>query len=287
MKAIDLHIHGGFNVNFDNANQQEIKDFAKEAYKAGIVAFCPTLTGDTPEKLNEKINIIKDAKLTQGKDEAKIIGAHLEGTFLSPDKPGIQDKSVFLEPTIDNFNKISKGVEEFIKIVVIAPENRDCTDFINHLKAKNIKVHFGHTMTDDIKGADGLCHLFNAMDVMTHKKSTLPIKALLSDSIYTELIADLKHVNIDVLRLVFKVRPADKILLISDALPIAGSNLSEITFCGKKIYANGKDENGTLGGSIMLLPQIAKQLADLKIMPENLIQKMIYDNQIDYLKLIV
>lgn len=287
MKAIDIHIHGGFNINFDRAYQSHIREFAIQAKEKGIVAFCPTLTGDTPERLREKLQIIQDVKQNQKSNEAKIIGAHLEGTFLNPNKPGIQDPRVFLEPTIENFEKFAKGLTDVIKIVVIAPETRDCTFFAEYLKSKDIKVHYGHTMANSIKGADGICHLFNAMEPVTHKKTTLPIQALISEDVYTELIADTKHVHTDVLKLVFKVRPVNKILLISDALPIAGSILNKIDFCGKTIFADGRDGKGTLGGSVMFLPDIAKNLVNKGILPMEKAQKMIYDNQIDYLKLIV
>lgn len=287
MKTIDIHIHGGFGICFDNADVTQIKDFAKQAYENNIAAFCPTLTGDTPDNLQKKLEIINEAKLTQKKDEAKIIGVNLEGTFLSKNKPGVQNPDVFLEPVIENFKKITGKFEDVVKIVVIAPENNNCTDFIKYLKSKNIKVHFGHTMTKEIKEADGICHLYNAMEPITHKHSTAAIKALLDDKIYTELIADTIHVNEDVLKLTFKMRPGDKIILISDALPIAKSNLESVEFCGKKIFKNGLDEFGTLGGSIKFLPEIAENLIKKNILPFELVQKMCFDNPKDYLKLIL
>ena len=287
MKVIDIHIHGGFGINFDTACEDKINEFAKLAYQKGIVAFCPTLTGNTTDYLAERLDIIKCAKSRQKKDEAKIIGVNFEGTFLSKEKPGVQNPEVFLEPTIENFKKIAKNNEDMVKIVVIAPENRDCSAFIRYLKSKDIKVHFGHTEANFLEGADCINHLFNAMTPITHKKETLAIKALLDKNIYTEVIADGKHIVDDVLKLTFAIRPNNKIILISDALPIAGSNLSCIEFCGKKVLSTGLDEKGTLGGSVKLLPDIVKGLSERNILPQDIAQKMAYDNVIDYLKLIV
>lgn len=287
MKTIDIHIHGGFGICFDNANSTQIKEFAICALEHEISAFCPTLTGDTPEKLHEKLGEIKEAKLSQKKNEALIIGAHLEGTFLSKEKPGVQNPNLFMEPTVENFKKITGEFEDVVKIVVLAPENRDCADFIKYLKSKDIKVHFGHTRTKEIKGANGITHLFNAMEPISHKYETAAIKALLDEEIYTELIADTIHVNEDILKLVFKTRPHNKIILISDALPIAKSNLEYIEFCGKKVFKNGFDEFNTLGGSVKLLPEIVRNLIKKGILPEEAAQKMAYNNPKDYLKLIV
>lgn len=287
MKVIDIHIHGGFGISFDNAKKEDINLFAKLAHKKGIMAFCPTLTGGTIEELNKRIKNIHLAKLSQKEDEALIIGANLEGTFLSKEKPGVQNPNNFLEPTIENFKKIAGEFEEDIKIVVIAPENKNCDEFINYLKSKNIKVHFGHTQTNSLIGADGINHLYNAMEPMTHKKETLIIKALLDENIYTELIADTKHVVEDVLKLTFKIRPKNKILLISDALPIANSNLEKIEFCNKTVLKTGYDEKGILGGSVMLLPDIVSSLIKKGIITEEEANLMAYENQKNYLKLML
>lgn len=287
MKTIDIHIHGGFGINFDKADSNAIRDFAKQAFEKGIAAFCPTLTGECPEKMQEKLEAIKEAKASQKKGEALIIGANLEGTFLSREKPGVQNPDVFLEPDIENFKKITGKFEDIVKIVVMAPENKSCDEFIKYLKSKDIKVHFGHTAARSLEGADCINHLFNAMEPMTHKHETLAIKALLDKEIYTELIADTIHVTEDVLKLTFKTRPLNKIILISDALPIASSNSDEIEFCGKKILKNGFDEKGTLGGSVMLLPEIVRQLDKKGILPLESGIKAAFDNPRDYLKLMV
>ena len=287
MKVIDIHIHGGFGINFDTAPADKINEFARLAYQKGIMAFCPTLTGNTEEYLSERLEVIKCAKSSQKKDEAKIIGANLEGTFLSKEKPGVQNPNVFLEPTIENFKKIAGKNEDIVKIVVIAPENKTCSDFIKYLKSKDIKVHFGHSEADFIEGADCINHLYNAMTPLTHKKTTMAVKALLDKNIYTELIADGKHVVDDVLKLTFRIRPENKIILISDALPIAESNLSSIEFCGKKVLNTGLDEKGTLGGSVKLLPDIVQGLIERKLLKPEITKKMAYDNVVDYLKLIV
>lgn len=287
MKAIDIHIHGGYGINFDNAEANQINEFARNAKNDNLVAFCPTLTGASIEKLNERLHIIKEAKNSQKKDEALIIGVNLEGTFLNREKSGVQNPKNFLEPTVENFKNITKGALDVVKIVVLAPENRNCSEFINYLKANDIKVHFGHTLTREIEGADCICHLFNAMEGMSHKYKTLALSALMSDEIYTEVIADGVHIIDDMLKLIFKVKNPDKVILISDALPIAKYKGESVEFCGKKILKNGLDEQGTLGGSCKLLPEIMKSLIERKILSKELVQKFGYENPKDYLKLIV
>lgn len=287
IKAIDIHIHGGFGINFDNANQNDYMDFLSQAYTSGLYAICPALTGDVPDRIYEKLSIIKEIKQKTDKmrNITKIIGANLEGTFLDKNKPGIQNKDYFLKPDKSNFIDLVKDSEDIVKIVTIG--EKDNNDLVNYLKSKNIKVHFGHTTMNEIKNADGITHLFNAMDDISHKKETLCLSALLDKNIYIELIADTKHVIPDLLKLTFKIKDLNKIILISDAIPLAKSNLDYITFCGKKIYKGGVDDKGTLAGSVMFLPDIIQNLDKTGILPIEVSKKLVYENVVDYLKLIV
>ncbi len=284
METIDIHTHGAFGINFDSASADEINEYARLAYQEGIKAFCPTLTGNSTEYLHNRLYEINHAKEKQKENEAKIIGTNLEGTFLSPQKCGVQNPKVFIKPNIENFKKIAQEFENIIKIVVIAPENNDCEEFIKFLNSKEIKVHFGHTNTRQIIGADCINHLYNAMEPISHKHTGAIVKALLDENIYTELIADTIHVNEDILKLTFKIRPNNKIILISDSLPIAKSNLEFVEFCGKKVFKNGLDEKGTLGGSIKLLPEIVENLINKKLLSQDLAHKMSFENPMNYLK---
>ena len=87
---------------------------------------------------------------------------------------------------------------------------------------------------------------------------------MINDNIYTEIIADGVHVSDEALKLVFKTKPQDKIILISDSLPITKSNLTEMLFADEKVYYDGikaTSKEGTLAGSTALLPDVIKRLA--------------------------
>ena len=106
------------------------------------------------------------------------------------------------------------------------------------------------------------------MSGITHRNSSTALSALVNDDIYTEIIADGVHVSDDALRLVFKTKPADKVILISDSLPITESNKKESIFAGEKIYYDGKkavSKDGTLAGSALLLPSIIKRLMKVNL----------------------
>ena len=137
LKFIDNHTHGTFGVNFNYANYDEIKTVLKNLYKRNIKGICPTLVGESNENIQKQLalfNKIKQEQLKQTKDETFIIGVHLEGSFLSKEKSGIQDKKVFKIPSITNFKELVGKYEKIIKIVTIAPENDiDLIDYLRFL----------------------------------------------------------------------------------------------------------------------------------------------------------
>lgn len=267
---IEQHFHGAFGVDFNTASVEDILYLSKEIKKYGIGGIFPTLVTDTVENIKRQIGIIKSTAERQTSDTAKILGIHLEGIFLNPEKKGIHDEKLFLEPTIENYRLLE---DDFIKIVTLAPEMCD-KNLIEYLTSKGIKVQAGHCTGGDLTGCTGVTHLFNAMSGVTHRGKTTALTALTDDNIYTEIIADGVHVSDDALKLVFKAKPVDKIILISDCLPITKSNLKQTEFAGETIYYDEEkavSKEGTIAGSTALLPDIIKRLAKIGLFTPQLI----------------
>ncbi len=285
MELIDTHIHGGFGINFNTCSLEDFSMFSKNILKRGIVAFCPTLVGDSIFAIRNRLSLIKTFMKNQQNDEAKVLGVHLEGTFLNPKKSGIQNAGSFLTPNIKNFKELAKDNIDIIKIVTIAPELDENSELQKFLEENNIKAHAGHTLSDKLYNVSGTTHHFNAMPPLNHREESVTLKALLDDKIYCEIIGDSKHVSDDMLKLFFKIKNKDKAILVSDALPIAHSKLDSIIFCGKTIYKGGKDKDGTLAGSSMFLDEIAQNLIDKNILTIDDVKLMAYENIIKHLNL--
>lgn len=287
MKIIDIHIHGGYGINFNTANKDEIIFLLKKLKERNIIGICPTLVGDKKENIQKQLKIfdeIKQEQLNNKTNGAFIIGAHLEGSFLNPKKPGIQSPDVFLEPTIENFKNLVGEYENIIKIVTLAPELDKENKLTTYLENKNIRAHAGHTLTENSGKTTGTTHHFNAMPNISHRGENLALDTLFNGEIYCEIIADLIHVSKNMLKLFFKIKNKDKIILVSDALPCAKSDC-DIIFCGKKISKEGKGQDGTLAGSIMLLDEIVKNILDLNLLKIEDLKKALLDNPIEHLKL--
>lgn len=255
---IEQHTHGAFGIDFNKANVDEILYLTREIKKHGIGGIFPTLVTDNIMNVKHQVEMIKLAATKQTPDMAKILGIHMEGIFLNVEKRGIHNPKFFLKPTIENYQIIE---DPFIKIVTLAPEFDD--GLIRYLWNKNVRVQAGHCISGHLTGCRGVTHLFNAMSGISHRGVSTALSALINDNIYTEIIADGIHLSDDALKLIFKMKPADKIILISDSLPITKSNLTEMIFADEKIYYDGTkatSKDGTLAGSVTTLPDIIKRL---------------------------
>lgn len=252
---LEQHIHGAFGIDFNSCSKDDILYVAEKLYKRGIGGFFPTLVTDSVKNVKRQIEIIKAA----GQESDKILGIHLEGIFINPEKKGIHNPEHFLALTVENYKLIE---DDFIKIVTLAPELDE--GLIEYLRSKNIKVQAGHCT--GWGNVDGVTHTFNAMSGINHRNPSTALSALVNDSVYAEIIADGIHVSDDALKLFLKSKPDDKVLLISDALPITGSNLKETIFADSKIYYDGNratSADGTIAGSTKLLDEIVERLKSL------------------------
>ena len=295
---IEQHFHGCFGIDFNKASVDDVLYLSKEILKYGIGGIFPTLVTDSVENIKKATAVIKEASQKQTSDMAKILGIHLEGIFINPEKKGIHNPKHFLAPTIENYKLVE---DDFIKIVTLAPEmiNSPCPvvgegrgvnvlpekNLISYLRSKNIKVQAGHCVGGDLTGCTGVTHLFNAMSGVAHRGETTALSALVDDNIYTEIIGDGIHVSDKALELVFKSKPLDKIILISDSLPCtnyphplregkqllasdrdAGAGCYEFTFADEKVYYDGikaTSKEGTIAVSTTMIPKIIKRLMNM------------------------
>lgn len=249
---IEQHFHGAYGVNFNTASAEDISELAIKLRGIGIGGFFPTLVTDSVQNIKRQIEEIKQAS----RFTPEILGIHLEGIFINPAKKGIHNPEHFLTLTVENYKRIE---DEFIKIVTLAPELDE--GLIDYLKSKGIKVQAGHcTGWGNI---DAATHTFNAMAPVSHRGSSTALSALVDDDAYAEIIGDGLHVSDEALKLFFKSKPTDKVILISDSLPITYSTVKETVFADSKIYYDGKkavSADGTIAGSTKLLPEIIQIL---------------------------
>jgi len=207
-----------------------------------------------------------------------ILGVHLEGPFLNPRKGGGLDKSSFIPPTADSLNKLVCGYEDIVKVITLAPELPGCLETIERARSLGIKVNMGHSdatyqqaLDGKNAGATGVTHIFNAMRPFHHREPGLAGLALLDPDLYIEVIGDGFHLHPATLKIIFGVKPLNRIILVSDTV-----STSDI------LHEPVVSPDGMLLGSRMTLPVAYELLKDLNI-PENAVLKACYENPARYL----
>lgn len=258
---VEQHSHGCYGVDFSTCGADAFLFVAQKLLINGIGGFFPTLVTDSVENIKRQIQEIKVAKELQTSDMATILGIHLEGIFINPDKKGIHDEKLFLKPTVENYKLIE---DDLIKIVTLAPELDENSELCKYLTLKGVKVQAGHCAGGDLSKCHGVTHLFNAMSGINHREKSTALSALVNDKIYTEIIADGVHLSDDIIKLIFKSKPEERIILVSDSLPLTKSDMKEMDFGGKCIFYDGNkatSKDGTIAGSTTILNEIVKRLS--------------------------
>ena len=182
---VEQHFHGAYGVDFGTCEVDEILLLSKKLLTHGIGGFYPTLVTDSVENIKRQIERIKTAQKKQTDEMARILGIHLEGIFINPDKKGIHDEKLFLTPCIENYKLVE---DELIKIVTLAPELDEDGELRRYLTLKGVKVQAGHCFGGDLSKCSGVTHLFNAMAGINHREKSTALSALIDDKIYTEII---------------------------------------------------------------------------------------------------
>lgn len=259
----DTHCHGCAGVDFNNANKKDIEKASLMFAKKGTTSFFTTLTNNS--NFNNELEVIGD----YDGEYARNLGIHLEGPFISDKNSGVIKKEYIYSGEKDLLNKILEKTKK-IKQMTIAPEIDGSKQIIKALKDNDIKVMFGHSgaKNDDLndKDNDGYTHLFNAMSGFHHRDIGLVNKAF-TDEKYVEIIGDGFHIDKSVLQVILKNIRRDRIILVSDAIKVAGLEDGEFEFegsvCVKKDLTSVRKSDGRIAGNAGFISNEIKIMYDL------------------------
>lgn len=266
---IDEHIHGSNNSDAMDATKDALDNISSSIIKEGVTSFLATTMTMSNDKILSSLENIANYKSTNG---ANLLGIHLEGPFISPSFSGAQNKDEIIKPTKETIlNYINKSNNK-IKIMTIAPENCE-NEIYQILKDNNIVISAGHTnaTSKDIKNAIqyGLSlttHTYNAMKGLHHREIGTVGAALLYDELACELICDLHHVSEEAIQLLYKNKPKDKLILITDSMEAKFLDDGNYSLGGQPVIVkNGtaRLENDTLAGSILHMNDAIRNLKNV------------------------
>lgn len=268
---IDIHIHGSHGVDVMDGNRKALETLTRLLPHEGTTAFLATTMTQRKEIIENALSNVRHLQSEVNKPgRAELIGIHLEGPFLSEKKAGAQPKEHLLLPDPQLLQKWQHASGGLIRLVTLAPELDGAEALIKAVIKNGATVSLGHSACDykttvrAVKnGARQVTHLFNGMSPIHHRDLGLSGGALLLEELYTEVIADGIHVAPEMLRLIFKLKSAEKIILITDAIRAKGMPPGTYELGGQRVTVSDEKATlpcGTLAGSILSMEDAVRQM---------------------------
>ena len=234
---IDLHTHGAGGHAFLDSTVEDVLAGCEYHLRHGTTSILPTVSAAPFDRMRQAVQNIHEAK-TSGKAVSHIIGAHLEGPYLSAAQCGAQCPDFITPPIPADYEKLVEDYGDSIARWTYAPENDPDGRFCAYLSAHGILPSAGHT---DARYPDMACAIENGCELVTHLYSCTSTitrdhgyrslgvieSAFLRDELYVEIIADGSHLPKELVQMIVKIKGAAKVALITDSLHIAGTDVRE------------------------------------------------------------
>lgn len=267
---IDTHVHGAGGYDTMDGTRNSLTGLSHALLKEGTTAFLATTLSSPQDRIQAVLeNITAAIKSPLDCPQAELLGVHLEGPFLTLQYKGAH-VSDYIPSSIHGrdlaaFTQLVNEYPGLIRIITFAIERMDMAELAAFCQNNRIISSAGHTAADYTAmtraAAGGVCrmtHAFNAMPGIHHREPGPMTAGLLNDDIELELIADGVHIHPAILEMAFRLKPQDKITLVSDGtrsvgMPDGQYELGEQTTIVKNGVARLSD--GTIAGSAYPLLQ--------------------------------
>jgi len=268
---IDIHVHGGGGSDVMDGDYEAINQIAIAHSHFGTTSFLPTTMTMSKDKIIRSLRSICKA-VKKGTAGAEILGIHMEGPYINPEKKGAQKEDDIKKISIEEFLEFNQASGNLIRLVTIAPEMPGAIGLIKYLYKQGIIASVGHTNATYVQtqagiqaGLSHVTHTFNAMKGLHHREPGVVGAALTSPELTIEVIADGIHIHPIVLKILTKIKEGEKVVLITDAMRAAGLKEGTYDLGGQEVIvtkgqARLKDE--TLAGSVLTMDKAVKNMVN-------------------------
>jgi N-acetylglucosamine-6-phosphate deacetylase len=268
-RYLDLQVngHGGIDL-LSASNVDDIRQVSKSLFRSDVIGYLPTIITCSFENAVRSLQIIEEARINPLPGEAKILGVHLEGPFISLEKCGVHLPQFIIAPSQKYLTELMEIA--LIKMVTLAPELPGALDLIEFITSQGIVVSLGHSDANREQaeagfdaGAKMVTHLFNAM--RKPPQSGLAEVALEREDVMLQIIVDDVHVPRPLVQeTLFKA--SNRFILTNDAIAAAGLGTGEFPFGDMTISVKDGEArrlDGTLAGGIGNLDESLGIVAEL------------------------
>ncbi len=264
---IDLHVHGAKGYDAVDGTDEALNAICKAHLAHGTTALCPTILTNPPQIMLKALEAVANSSKKQ------ILGSHLEGPFLSPQKAGAQPREHLLLPDLFLLDELIAAAGTSLRIVTLAPELPGAMALIERLVERDIIVSIGHTNATFKEAQAAIAagctlstHIFNGMRSLHHREPGVLGAILTEPEVTTEVIADGIHLAGPILKLLFKLKAPENFCLITDCTAALEAKPGAARLGDHLVHvANGavRLPDGTLAGSCLTLDHAVANLIAL------------------------
>lgn len=270
---IDIHVHGAAGYDFMDTDEVAYKEIAQAFAKEGVTSFLATTITNPLDYTRETLKRLGDYHVRENvPGRAEMLGIHLEGPFINKEQKGAQPENAIVVPDANLFKEWQEVAGNAIKICTFAPELDVTKEFLEELKKTDVLSSMGHTNATYDESIDAIAngvthatHLFNGMKGMHHRDPGVVGAALLQDDVHVEIIPDDIHFHKDLLKLIYKMKGVERILVITDGMRAKGMPDGTYDLGGQEVHVGeGRcvlASNGSLAGSIVTMNQARLNVA--------------------------
>ncbi|WLR60066.1 N-acetylglucosamine-6-phosphate deacetylase [Guptibacillus hwajinpoensis] len=271
---IDVHIHGAAGSDVMDSTSEALTTIARTLPLEGTTSFLATTMTNPSSNIEQAL---RNAAIYHQKNnhpgQAEMMGIHLEGPFINQNRAGAQPTSSIIRPDVSTFKHYQSLANDLIKLVTLAPELDDQSELTRYLYQNGMIASVGHSEANFVQlshavnlGIRHATHLFNGMNGLHHRDPGSAGAILLNQNILAEIIVDGIHVSKEMVDLTYRLKGAEGLLLITDAMRAKCLNEGIYDLGGQEVEVKDHKailkSSGSLAGSILKMNEAARNMLE-------------------------
>ena len=262
---IYTHIHGFAGYGTEDCQPESILEMSAALLKYGTTSFIPTLYSAPRQQMLAAIKAV--VKAMGHEKGARILGIHLEGPFISPQRLGAQTADSLSPVDLNLMEELWNASEGHIINMTVAPELKNMRELALYCLSKGIVLQAGHTNATYEQMIEGMqarimhvTHLFNAMSRMHHRDPGAVGAVFIHPELSCEVIADGIHINPEIIKFLLTCKSLDKVVLVTDALKPTKQKKKPLIANGEEVYLDQcfyrKSDDAIAGSALSMVDSV-------------------------------
>ncbi len=267
---IDLQVNGGGGALLtEDATPEAVERMAQTYVRYGTTAIVPTVVTSGQEQMKRALSAVAEAMRTPGSG-ARVLGAHLEGPFISAKRRGAHAERFLQPPSVEAFQRLLEASESALRIITLAPELEGALELIGAARERGVVVSIGHTDATHEEARAGIdagatmaTHLFNGMRPLAHRDPGIVGAVLTDQRVIAGVIPDGVHVHPSILALIVEAKGPEYVAVVTDAMSVAGGEAAAFEIYGLRVEVRGGAcylPDGTLAGSALTMDRAVRNM---------------------------